>query len=133
MALVDMAMSPEEAAEEEGCCAPATTSGADPDAPKYPYGLSLSLNEESLGKLGLTQMPAVGTKVRITAECTVTGTSAYQTQGGESEENVSLQITAMEMGETQGDDQPEYGNIAKALYGTGPGPGTGTSGDGSGA
>jgi hypothetical protein len=114
MALVDMAMSAEEA-QEESCCSPAA-SGSDPNAPKYPYGLSISLNEESMAKLGLTQMPGVGTKVRITAECTVTDTSAYQTQGGETEQRVGLQITDMEVGDAQdgADDTPD---IATALYG----------------
>jgi hypothetical protein len=128
MALVDMAMSPEEAKEEYGCgCAPTSLNSDDPSAPKYPYGLELSLNEESLQKLGLTQLPAVGTKMRITAECTVSRTSAYQSQGGEPEQNVSLQITSMDVGTTEGGDDQEP-DIAELLYGGGNSMGSAPSG-----
>jgi hypothetical protein len=112
MALVNMAMSAEEAKEYASTC---STSNA-PDAPKYAYGLQISLDEEALAKLGLTQAPAVGTRLRIVAECEVCSTSAYQTQGKETEQNVSLQITDMEIGEAQS-GEGETQDIAAALYG----------------
>lgn len=118
MGMVNMAMSPEEAQEEYGCCSPTTSADdVDPNAPKYPYGLQLSLDEDSLAKLGLTQPPAIGTKIRITAECTVCSTSAYQRQGGEQEQNVSLQITDMEIGETEGQTDDDSADPATMLYG----------------
>lgn len=106
MALVNMKMSPEEAKEECGMPEPA-------DAPEYPWGLTLSLNDESMTQLGMTTLPAVGSKVRITAMATVTSTSADTTQGGETEKRTGLQITDMELASDAGK------SAADTLYGSG--------------
>lgn len=92
MALVDMEMSAEEAREEYG-----TAPTSDGDLPKYPYGLSISLDDESLAKLGITALPTVGTAMTLTARVEVCSTSQYQDRKGESESSLSLQITAMEL------------------------------------
>lgn len=91
MSMINMKMSPKEAQE-----------WAEPtaaDAPEYPYGLCIQLDEEGLAKLGITTPPPVGTQLTITARCVVTNTSQYQTQGKENEASVGLQITDMEVGE----------------------------------
>ena len=105
MAMVNMKMSREEAKEY-------TLGSEVDDGPRYPYGLRLDLNDDSLEKLGITALPKVGTEMTITAKVTVTSVSAYDSQGGEPEQNVCLQITDMEIGagKTQGD-------AAKSLYG----------------
>lgn len=107
MALVSMKQSAEEAKEDAGCCI------AGSDLPEYPYGLSLSLNEETLAKLGLTAPPAVGTTMMITAKVVVTSASQYQSQGKETESNSSWQITDLECGSTQASQQSA---AASALY-----------------
>lgn len=89
MAQVDMTMSSEEAKEQY--------EPTESDAPKYPWGLKLTLDDDALEKLGITSMPAVGTKMQLSATVEVCSTSAYSTQEGESEASVSLQITAMEL------------------------------------
>ena len=104
MAQVDMKMSREEAQEQY---APVTS-----DAPEYPYGLRISLDDDALEKLGLTQLPAVGTKMQLSATVEVCSTSAYSTQEGEAETSVSLQITAMELGTAQ-----QSSSAASLLYG----------------
>ena len=74
---------------------------ADPkpaDAPKYPWGLCITLNDDSLEKLGVAALPAVDTEVTIIAKAMVSRTSEYQTQGGESERSLDLQITDMQLG-----------------------------------
>lgn len=90
MTMVNMRMSNEEAKEyaqpEAG------------DAPEYPYGLCLDLDDDALEKLGINSLPAVGAVMTITARVFVKSTSAYNTQGGESESRISLQITDMEIG-----------------------------------
>lgn len=104
MAMVNMKMSTEVAKE-----------WAEPtadDAPRYPYGLQLNLDDEALEKLGITQVPAVGTKMTLTAVVEVCSTSAYATQEGESEASVSLQITDMELSSGQ-----QAGDAATLLYG----------------
>lgn len=102
--MINMKMSKEEAQEE--------TAPTAADAPEYPYGLSISLDEESMAKLGITELPKVGTQMQITAMVTVCGTSQYSTQGGEDEKNLSLQITDMEI---SGAPRPA---TASVLYGS---------------
>jgi hypothetical protein len=91
MALVDVAYSAEEAKRE-------TTLGeeAEEGGPKYPWGLSISLDDETLAKLGITQMPDIGTAMTLTARVEVCSTSQYANQKS-TDKSVSLQITAMEL------------------------------------
>lgn len=89
--MINMKMSKEEAKEY--------TAVPDPgNAPEYPYGLRLSLDDDALEKLGITELPKVGTVMVLQARVEVCGTSAYSTQDKESEASVSLQITDMELG-----------------------------------
>jgi hypothetical protein len=65
-----------------------------------------------LSKLGLTAPPAVGTTMMITAKVVVTRSSSYQTQGKEAESSSSWQITDLECGNAQ-----TQNDAASALYG----------------
>lgn len=109
MKLVNLAMKPKET-QAEAPCTP------DPgDQPKYPYGTQLYLCEDELKKLGMKEMPTVGTEVPIMAVAKVVGTSERETQEG-SRKTLDLQITSM------GFDLPEepttaMGKAAKKLYG----------------
>lgn len=91
MTLTSMMLSPEEAKNESPCCAEGDDKG-----PKYPYGLSINLCDETLAKLGITELPAVGTKMMLHAMVEVTSTSQYERQD-EKEININLQITDMEL------------------------------------
>jgi hypothetical protein len=106
MSMINMKMSREEAKEYN-------TIEANHDAPEYPYGLRIDLNDDSLEKLGITALPKVGTEMTMTCKVTVTSVSAYDRQGGEAEQSVCLQITDMELGagKTQSD-------AATSLYGS---------------
>jgi len=95
--MVDMAQSAEEASES-------MVGGATP----YPYGLCITLDEDSLGKLGFSEPPPVGTVLTIQAVVKVSAASEYQSIGldgapGEVESSSSWQITAMGMMAGQGD------------------------------
>lgn len=104
MALKDLALTPEEAKDTMlGGIAPDAG-----DAPKYPYGLCLDLNDEALKKLGITALPAIGSEMRITAVGKVTRISAYEEQDG-AEQCLGIQLTAMDM---TGPDQ----TTAQKLY-----------------
>lgn len=92
MNLTNMAMSADEAKEYGGPC---VVAGDAPEGPLYPYGLSLCLNDESLAKLGIDTLPAVGTELLIMAKVRVTGTRSSERQGGEKSNDVDLQITDM--------------------------------------
>ncbi len=104
MAMVNMKMDPEEAKEQ--------VTPEVGDAPQYPYGLELRLDDKSLAKLGMTSPPAVGTEMSITARVVVSSASQYQTQGGEAEASSCWQITDMEASSVSA-----KGDKAQALYG----------------
>lgn len=99
MAMIDMTLDPKEAKDE--------ASPENSDMPKYPYGLCIYLDDDVLEKLGLTQLPKVGSSMTLTAVVKVTGTRTNEIQtektAGEPDENTSssvdLQITAMELSE----------------------------------
>lgn len=101
--MVNMQMSAEEA-KEYGTCE------AKPgDGPKYPYGLCLYLDDETMKKLGL-EMPAVGAQMELRAVVVVTSVGMDQQQDGDKEQRASLQITDMELVFTSV-------STASALYG----------------
>ncbi len=83
-----MKLSKEEA-KEQTSCAP------DQDAPRYPYGLSINLDDDSLEKLGIGNDVNVGDEVQIVASATVQSKSGYQTMMGDAENSLTLQITDM--------------------------------------
>lgn len=108
MSMVSMKMSPEEASEQYG-------SSISSDAPEYPYGLCLNLDEEGIAKLGMPALPQVDQTMIITARVKVTSVSSRDTSGGDKEQSVSLQITDMEIGpdrETKTAEQTLYGSGA---------------------
>jgi hypothetical protein len=88
--MVSMKMSKKEAKEQnEG---PSIA-----ESPSYPYGLSLSLDDDTCTKLGISDDLNVGDQVTISAKATVTSKSGYQTMVGKSEHSACLQITDMEV------------------------------------
>jgi len=87
--VVDMKLSPAEVKEYS---TPSLYEG-----PRYPYGLRLDLDTEALEKLGLDQMPAVGSVFMVAALAQVENISASDGLVGEKRRNVCLQITAMDM------------------------------------
>lgn len=94
--MIDLKMTAEEAKHEYG-----PTSAEAEDAPKYPYGTALYLNEDTMKKLGLETLPAVGTEMTLTAKVKIVGVSERERLGGEKCQNVDMQITEMELGAPQ--------------------------------
>lgn len=107
MALISMKMSADEAKEYNGC------EVGQSEAPEYPYGLCLRLDDDALEKLGLTVLPAIGTEMMVMAKVVVKSTSAYSRQGGEDHKDVELQVTDMELGAVS-----SASSAANALYGS---------------
>lgn len=108
--MVNMQMSKEAAAEYSGA-----TPSAD-NAPKYPYGLCLCLNDDAMKKLGLTTLPAVGSKMTLSAVVVVTSVGSSQQQDGDAEVRADLQITDMELA-----PKTEGKSVADRLYKSGEG------------
>jgi hypothetical protein len=84
------------------------------DAPKYPWGLEINLNDDSLDKLGVKTLPAVGTEVTIVAKATVSSTSERATEESGACASMSLQITDLQI---DGLDADLFGRAAETLYG----------------
>ena len=97
--MISMKLTPEEAKQVNGgaCCA------GEPEQPAYPYGLSVSLDDKSLAKLGITALPQPGTKMVLHAQVEVTNTSQYENQEGK-DLSISLQITDMELAQASNAD-----------------------------
>ena len=76
----------------------------------YPYGLCLRLEEDSVEKLGLDELPEVGTEVTIQAKAIVRSTNEMNREG-EMYRSLELQITDMGMSTGKKKD------IQAALYG----------------
>lgn len=106
--MVNMATTPEEAKEYAKDYAPPSPG----DAPKYPYGLCLCLNDESMKKLGLVEMLPVGTEVTIMAKAKVTSVRANEEVNGDKDASMDLQVTDMELstGQRQADPKAFYSN-----------------------
>lgn len=79
------------------------------DVPKYPYGLKISLNHDSIEKLGMPAMPAVGKKMMLHAMVEVCCVSEYDSKEGGKNSSMELQITSM------GLEAPKK-DAAKELY-----------------
>lgn len=91
----NLALTKEEAKDQYGI------EPSDDTLPKYPYGLSIYLDDDALKKLGITDLPKVGTSMPATITVTVTGTSQRATQSSREGEQmrtcVDLQITDMDI------------------------------------
>lgn len=108
MKLISMEMSKEEMGEY------AKPETALAEAPKYPYGLRISLDEEALKKLGLPALPAVGQKMSLDAAVEVCSISEYDSTGEGKKRSMDLQITAMMLGPA-GEEETE--SASEKLYG----------------
>ena len=85
------------------------------DSPDYPYGLSITLEKESLAKLGKSAADyKMGDKVAISAVAHVKSISSSQYEDGGNHESVTLQITEMDCGNNSKDKD---GDRASRLYG----------------
>lgn len=80
------------------------------DAPQYPYGLRIDLDDQSLEKLGIDKLPEVGSTMMIVARVEVQSVSSNKDYKGEPEQRLGLQITDMELAA----DKPDK---AKEIYG----------------
>ncbi len=79
------------------------------EQPKYPYGLQITLDTESLKKLGYKDLPEVGTILTLKAKVEVCSTSLNERADSEPCMCMGLQITDMELGAGKKD-------AAKVLY-----------------
>lgn len=86
-------------------------------SPEYPYGLKLDLNEDSLAKLGITDLPEVGSSVHVMANAEVYSVSMSEDKDGKERKSVCLQITDMALGDSVEQSKPKR-SPSDTLYGT---------------
>lgn len=85
-----------------------------PEESLYPWGATLHLENETLDKLGMNDMPKLGDTMMLMARVQVESVSEHEHSGDDGpRRSVSLQLTDMDL-------QPEKQvDMARALYGKG--------------
>lgn len=81
------------------------------DTPQYPWGLQIRLDNDSLKKLGISDLPKVGKKMMLVARVEVSSASQHTMKGGNDNMSVELQITDMCL-----ESESESKDASKALY-----------------
>lgn len=106
MELKNMAMKKKESTEmAQPCCV------GEGEGPKYPYGLNIRLEEESIAKLGLKEMPEAGSVMLVMAKANVDECSVRDTQDGK-RRYICLQITDLSVSPATPKKE-----VGEALYG----------------
>lgn len=91
MALTNMARSAKERKKDSNEIA--LSSNGD----KFPFGLTVRLDDESLKKLDIKKLPAVGDKVTLAAVGRVESTSERDSARGRKDRDVAIQIEQLEV------------------------------------
>jgi hypothetical protein len=98
--MVDLALTPDTVKQEIAERSAACTVTPSPSLPKYPYGCCLSLEDDTLEKLGLDgDLPSVGEMIQFTAIAKVTCASENEREKSDGTTDkcrrIELQITHM--------------------------------------
>ena len=73
--------------------APSSLTGGEADGPQYPYGLELMLDDDTLAKLEVDELPTVGTVMTLIARVEVRSISSNEGPDKQRRQSMSLQIT----------------------------------------
>ncbi len=76
------------------------------EAPRFPWGLSVNLDEDSLEKLKVEELPKAGDEFEMVATVKVTSVSENEDEGG-TRRSVGLQITDMALFHAGAKGKPE--------------------------
>ncbi len=118
-AMTDMARTPEDVKEEVAKMSPSPIAeGGKPMVPTYPYGLCVSLDEESMEKLGLDgDLPEVGEMIHFCAMARVTSASMNEREGTDGTKEtcrrVELQITHLGLESEEQENRDWYAGSMK--------------------
>ena len=97
MSLTSMKMSKKDAKEEFEVKAE--------DRPRFPHGLTLHLDDDSLKKLGITELPAVGDEMIVVGIGKIESSHENRRQSGV-DRSVSIQLEQLEVGSVDDDENP---------------------------
>jgi hypothetical protein len=86
-----------------------------PEGPEYPYGLRISLDNDSLTKLGMNELPALDAEFTLTAKVCVVSVSQHESQGSDKpHRSVDLQIEMMALASEDAGNKSQ----AERMYGS---------------
>ena len=86
------------------------------ESPEYPYGLRINLDNDTLAKLGIGELPAIDAEFKVVALACVVSVSQNDSQGSEEPyRSVELQIEMMEIKPAK-EEEGEQSNSAQRLY-----------------
>lgn len=100
--MVDVALTEEEQLETIAPCPPDLS-----NAPRYPWGLTISLDEKTLAKLGLDEDPEVGDYIDLRAFASVTSVSRNERGNGEISRRIELQIERLAVEDEDQEETPD--------------------------
>lgn len=83
---------------------------AAPEGVNYPYGTRLDLDEATLKKLGIVELPAVGSKLMFEAKAVVIGSRQSVSEGSRS---LELQITAIDLEQDEEGEEVDEGELTR--------------------
>ena len=98
--------------EEQKGTSPALATGKQ----EYPYGLEIHLDHPSLEKLGIKELPAVGSKMHLEAKVHVSGAMMHDGPAGK-HKSLHLQITHMSLEKGGEHEETDGETKGKKLYG----------------
>lgn len=85
------------------------------DAPAYPWGLSITLDDDALEKLGLSEDDfKVGAAMTLVAKVECTSISSNETRGSDPNKSVGLQITDLAIEDGAAKTKDAEGALYKA-------------------
>jgi hypothetical protein len=83
---------------------------------EYPYGLRIRLDNDTLKKLGITELPAIDSEHKLVALACVVGLSVNESAGdGEPYRSIELQIEQLALMPAK-EEAGEATDPAKAMY-----------------
>lgn len=118
MAMKSMKLTPEEQKQEASPML--GTEDGDYEADVYPYDLRMHLCDETLKKLGITELPPLGTTLMLMAKVEIVSISEDQRKNmktGEADEDKSLSLQITDMDLAPAPSEMSSDQMATSLYG----------------
>ena len=112
MAMKDLKITKDEAKKEAKKYATIGPS----EGERYSYGTRITLDEAELKKLGIKEMPAVGTVLMFEAKSKVIGSRQSATENS-SNRSLELQITHIDFEGDEGDEEVKEGELTRGQAG----------------
>ncbi len=112
MALTDLKITKAEAKKEAKNYALAGPN----EGERYSYGTRITLDEAELKKLGIKEMPSVGTVLMFEAKAKVIGSRQSATESS-SNRSLELQVTHIDFEGDEGDEEVKEGELTRGQAG----------------